>query len=81
MGNTDRLLGNQDDSTHQTEIALLTWPCPHDANVYLCRIDGGGHAWLGSAESAALASFVGPTTFQIFADAEMWKFFKAHPLR
>jgi polyhydroxybutyrate depolymerase len=61
-------------------VSLLSWSCPHGANVELFRIQGGGHTWPGSKESAALASILGPTTFEISADAQMWQFFRTHPL-
>jgi polyhydroxybutyrate depolymerase len=49
--------------------------------VELYRVNGGGHAWPGSAASASLASVVGYTTTAISADQIMWAFFAAHPLR
>ncbi len=63
-----------------SEVSLLSWSCPHHASVELFRIHGGGHTWPGSKESSALGQIVGPTTFEISADAEMWKFFQSHPL-
>ncbi len=63
-----------------SHVALLSWSCPHHADVELFRITGGGHTWPGSQESADIASVVGPTTFEISADAEMWRFFRGHPL-
>jgi polyhydroxybutyrate depolymerase len=63
-----------------SDVTLLSWSCPHHADVELFRVEGGGHTWPGSQESADIASVVGPTTFQISADAEMWRFFHAHPL-
>jgi polyhydroxybutyrate depolymerase len=62
------------------KVALLSWSCPHGANVELFRVQGGGHTWPGSKESAEVANLLGPTTFEISADAQMWKFFRAHPL-
>jgi polyhydroxybutyrate depolymerase len=64
-----------------SKVALLSWSCPRGAEVYLYRIRGGGHAWPGSVGSAALRSAIGYTTFQISANALMWKFFRGHPLR
>jgi polyhydroxybutyrate depolymerase len=61
-------------------VALLQWACPHDADVELYEVTGGGHTWPGSRMTAALASTLGPTTFAITADAIMWAFFQAHPL-
>lgn len=62
------------------EVTLLSWSCPHHADVELFRIQGGGHTWPGSTESSALDSTLGITTFEISADAEMWRFFESHPL-
>ena len=61
-----------------TEIA---YRCPGGADVDLYRITGGGHAWPGSAVSQAVGSVVGYTTMAISADAIIWRFFEAHPLR
>jgi polyhydroxybutyrate depolymerase len=63
-----------------SDVTLLSWSCPRHANVELFRIQGGGHTWPGSQESAELVKIVGRTTFSISADAEMWSFFMAHPL-
>jgi len=63
-----------------SDVTLLVWPCPTGANVELFRVGGGGHTWPGSEVSAALASVVGRTTMSISADAEMWSFFRVHPL-
>jgi polyhydroxybutyrate depolymerase len=63
------------------QVSLLSWTCPPGTNVELYRIRGGGHAWPGSTESAAIAKAVGSTTFEISANEEMWKFFLAHPLK
>ena len=62
------------------KVSLLSWSCPHGANVELFRIQGGGHTWPGSKESATLTSILGPTTMEISADRQIWKFFRAHPL-
>lgn len=61
-------------------VVLLSWSCPHHANVELFRVHGGGHTWPGSKESSEIANVVGATTFEISADAQMWRFFTAHPL-
>jgi polyhydroxybutyrate depolymerase len=63
------------------KVALLSWSCPYGVNVNLYRIQGGGHAWPGSTASAALHSAIGETTFEISANAEIWRFFQGHPLR
>ncbi|HEV3280743.1 MAG TPA: hypothetical protein VG032_03975 [Acidimicrobiales bacterium] len=63
------------------DVSLLAWGCPPRADVELYRIRGGGHTWPGSYDSAALSSLLGRTTFSISADAAMWRFFRAHPLK
>jgi polyhydroxybutyrate depolymerase len=76
---------NHCSATHGTsriaaDVSLLTWPCPHHADVDLYRIEGGGHTWPGSKDSTALGGVLGRTTLSISADAAMWRFFRAHPL-
>lgn len=62
------------------DVTRLAWACPARAAVELYRIRGGGHTWPGSADSAALSTLLGRTTYSISADATMWRFFRAHPL-
>lgn len=64
-----------------SDVDDLRYPCPAHREVELYRIDGGGHAWPGSQFSAAVSQFTGRTTMSISADAVMWSFFRAHPLR
>jgi len=63
------------------DVTLIRYRCPPLAQVELYVVKGGGHAWPGSQGSAALQAAVGRTTFSITADAIMWRFFAAHPLR
>jgi polyhydroxybutyrate depolymerase len=63
------------------DVTLISYLCPHGNDVELYRITGGGHAWPGSEFSKEIAAAVGRTTFSISANAIMWKFFLAHPLR
>ena len=63
------------------DVTLLAWSCPNDADVELFRVSGGGHTWPGSQLAVSTARIAGRTTFSISADAEMWRFFEAHPLR
>jgi polyhydroxybutyrate depolymerase len=62
-------------------VTLFTYTCPHQANVELYRITGGGHAWPGSLASKALESVIGKVTYAISANQIIWRFFQAHPLR
>lgn len=54
--------------------------CEGGSVVELYRVDGGGHAWPGSAFSQSIEKVVGPTTMEIDANALMWAFFAQHPL-
>jgi polyhydroxybutyrate depolymerase len=57
-----------------TEVVRLTWSgCA--APVVMYRILGGGHTWPGAPIDVAR---LGPTTKQVSATDEMWKFFAAH---
>jgi polyhydroxybutyrate depolymerase len=49
------------------EVIHRTYNCPDGAHVEFFIILEGGHAWPGSAFSAAIASIVGYTTFDIDA--------------
>lgn len=62
------------------DVTLTRYLCPIGAEVGFYRIDGGGHAWPGSAFSQQIASVVGFTTFSINASDIMWDFFTHHPL-
>lgn len=64
-----------------SDVTLVRYRCPQPAQVELYVVKGGGHAWPGSQVSASLQAAVGRTTFSIDADAVMWRFFAAHPLR
>jgi polyhydroxybutyrate depolymerase len=53
--------------------------CADDAAVVLYTIRGGGHSWPGGRPLPKW--MVGPTSNSVDATAEMWKFFREHPLR
>jgi polyhydroxybutyrate depolymerase len=63
-----------------SDVTLIRYRCPAQADVELYRITAGGHSWPGSAFSQAIASVVGHTTFSISADQLIWAFFEQHPL-
>jgi polyhydroxybutyrate depolymerase len=63
-----------------SDVNLVRYLCPLGAEVGLYRIEGGGHAWPGSAFSRQIAAVVGFTTFSIHATDIMWDFFTRHPL-
>ncbi|HEU4402203.1 MAG TPA: PHB depolymerase family esterase [Candidatus Polarisedimenticolia bacterium] len=53
--------------------------CAEGNDVTFCRIEGGGHTWPGG--KPLMPFLLGPTTQDISADEEMWKFFAAHPMK
>ncbi len=54
--------------------------CTDGASVDLYVVDGGGHAWPGSAFSHASAAIIGPTTDDIDATELIWDFFEEQRL-
>ena len=62
------------------DVDRIAHRCPPGAPVELLRVDGGGHAWPGSALSAAVESIVGRTTMTVSANEQLWAFFADHPL-
>jgi polyhydroxybutyrate depolymerase len=63
-----------------SDVTLLSYPCRGHVQVELYRVQGGGHAWPGSAVSALASAALGHTTMSISANALIWAFFVAHPL-
>jgi polyhydroxybutyrate depolymerase len=64
-----------------SDVTLISYSCPADAQVELYRVTNGGHAWPGSDVDKSLESVVGHVTMSISADQIMWAFFEQHPLR
>jgi polyhydroxybutyrate depolymerase len=64
-----------------SDVTLVRYECPADADVDFYRIEGGGHSWPASDFSAQIESVIGPTTYSISANEVMWEFFEHHPLR
>jgi len=62
-----------------SDVVLSTYRCPADAATELYTVEGGGHAWPGSAFSQQVANVVGRTTTSIDATELMWQFFDDHP--
>ena len=62
-----------------SDVTLVRYLCPR-APIGLYRIEGGGHAWPGSAFSRSIESVVGFTTFSIHASDISWDFFAHHPM-
>ncbi len=62
------------------DVTRIEYPaCGGDAAVVLYRIEEGGHSWPGGKPLPEW--FVGPTSNGVDATNEMWRFFRAHPLR
>lgn len=61
-------------------VILRTYECPAGADVEFYVVKGGGHSWPGSEFSKAIATVVGPTTFDIDASELAWEFFTRHAL-
>lgn len=62
------------------DVALVRFDCPVGHEVELYRVTDGGHAWPGSAGSAAIEAVTGRTTMNVDATARIWDFFAAHRL-
>jgi polyhydroxybutyrate depolymerase len=61
------------------DVTRIEYPrCAENASVVLYRIEDGGHTWPGGKPLPEW--FVGRTSSSIDATAEMWNFFREHPL-
>jgi polyhydroxybutyrate depolymerase len=69
------------DATTHKPIYKDTWDCAAQGTAAeFYRIDGGGHAWPGSAFSTEIRAIVGPTATSINATDIIWDFFKRFSL-
>ena len=69
------------DATTKKPITKDTWDCQAQGTAAeFYRIEGGGHAWPGSAFSTSIGSIVGPTATSINATDVIWDFFKRFSL-
>ncbi len=62
------------------DVVHRVYDCPPDAAVEFYIVEGGGHAWPGSAFSASIETVVGPTTMDISATDLIWAFFQRFQL-
>jgi polyhydroxybutyrate depolymerase len=69
-----------DDEQVSDEVIRRTFDCPDDAPVEFLIVDGGGHSWPGSEFSRTIERIVGPTTFDIDASEEIWRYFQRFSL-
>jgi polyhydroxybutyrate depolymerase len=71
----------ESDATTKKPIYKDTWDCAAQCTAAeFYRIEGGGHAWPGSAFSQSIGAIVGPTPTSINATDVMWDFFKRFSL-
>lgn len=68
------------DTQVASKVIRRTYPCPAGTGVTFYIVEGGGHAWPGSAFSASIARLTGPTTFEINATDTIWAFFRHYRL-
>jgi polyhydroxybutyrate depolymerase len=68
------------DERRSDHVIERTYDCEADAEVRFFIIEGGGHSWPGSAFSASIEKIVGPTTSELDATEEIWRFFERHRL-
>jgi polyhydroxybutyrate depolymerase len=70
------------ESAVAADVMRIEYPnCVEDASVVLYRIADGGHTWPGGGPHPEWEWFVGHTSTGVDATAEMWTFFREHPLR
>jgi polyhydroxybutyrate depolymerase len=67
-------------TTVASDVTRFTYSCVPSARTIFYRVNGGGHAWPGSAYSKRLAATVGHTTMSIDATALIWNFFQRQAL-
>ena len=68
------------DERRSPQVIERIYACEADADneVRFFIIEGGGHSWPGSAFSASIERIVGPTTTELDATEEIWRFFERH---
>ena len=69
---------NTDDESTVTSIQYND--CNGETEVWLYRIDGGGHWWPGGSDLPPGLENNGPVNRDISGSAEIWKFFNRHNL-
>lgn len=62
------------------DLIRRTYRCPAGVGVEFYIVEGGGHAWPGSALSKSIATIVGPTTSSIDATAEIYRWVTQYQL-
>jgi polyhydroxybutyrate depolymerase len=64
----------------QTATELRYGGCRSAAEVVLWKLTGAGHVWPGGRDTALTRARLGPGTTVVDANAQMWRFFRRHPL-
>jgi polyhydroxybutyrate depolymerase len=82
-GRQDGCIGSAATSKPDPTVTLTRYSgCRDGATVELYTISGEGHEWPGGPTlPARLTSALGPQSTAINADATIWSFFAAHPMR
>jgi polyhydroxybutyrate depolymerase len=65
-----------DEEAVSATVTRRVYRCPEDAAVEFVVVEGGGHSWPSSEFSRSIERIVGPTTFDIDATADVWRFFE-----
>lgn len=69
------------DTTDQSTATAFKYKnCENEVEVWLYRIDGGGHWWPGREDIPPGYQDLGPMNQDINASAEIWNFFSRHSL-
>jgi len=68
------------DPNDGTRVRETRTDCADGSEIVLLAVEGGGHTWPGGFQYLP-ESIIGPTSHDIEASAEIWKFFSAHTLR
>jgi polyhydroxybutyrate depolymerase len=64
------------DEAVSEQVTRRVYRCPDEGAVEFVVVDGGGHSWPSSEFSKSIERIVGPTTFDIDATEEVWRFFE-----
>lgn len=72
--------GSFTDTDVTATVIKRVYDCPNGAEVEFVIAVDSGHGWPGSAFSASIAKVVGPTTMDLNASEEAWKFFQRFSL-
>jgi polyhydroxybutyrate depolymerase len=72
--------GMPDDEAVGSMVIRRVFGCPDQTAVEFVVVEGGGHTWPGSAFSGSLEDLLGPTTGEVDATTETWRFFERFSL-